>query len=235
MTFEQFHQNSLGTGAKEADAPPDASGSLGTTPMNLPVRSILALAATVGCASLLRLAACIVILATAILTMTSCADAIDAYCDANCMDPAGPTALVNVYRDDCVATLEGAEHEAERTSCDGVFQTYFRCQQQSGEDACGLGGACPDEVNALATCLAKNDPDNVCARGLEHFNACDPAHAQPTYVPGICAGHIECSYYCMLEATCDDITGTGDNDLTRCATACTFAQSLGVLSTFEGD
>jgi hypothetical protein len=185
---------------------------------------------------LLRLAAGIVSLA-AVLTLTSCApDAIETYCNANCMgDSTTPPALIAAYRDDCVAELEGAEHAAERVSCDDAFDAYFHCEQQAGSYDCGTGDACTDENTALATCLTKNDPDNVCARGLEHFNECDPAHAEP-YDPVICAGLFACDGYCILQATCDDITGTEvPNDLTRCQAACADAQTFGVLSSFEGD
>jgi hypothetical protein len=188
-------------------------------------------------APLLRLAAGVVFLAVA-LPVTSCTDAIDAYCTTSCADPTSPPAQVAADHDACVTTLEGEEHQAEAASCDAYFQVYFQCEQQAGPGECGFGAMCSSEQHTLSACLAENDPDNLCNRGYEHVGACLSEPAEQSQHP--CVGSVMCVSFCYVGATCEEISDYlrpqgmfTRSGLTRCIAACAFAQTDGTIGWIE--
>lgn len=119
--------------------------------------------------------------------------------------------------DDCVADVNGAIEKAQDLGCSSPYADWLRCVEEEAECREGQTFAwdgCDIEEDALAECSGFD----ACTTATEKLcNQCGTGCGEPA--PSPCAGRLECTSKCVIEASCSEIL-SGSGTFATCVAAC---------------
>lgn len=152
--------------------------------------------------------------------VAGCESQVNAYCISRC-DCQGCSQR---ERADCLDDVEDSERVSAHDGCAEEFATYVQCYVNEG--SCTNGGwiasTCSSEATAFRTCSARSARfvKTACAEERDKRVACD--------VPGggadPCLGADECTAYCALAATCEELADPPEGSAyVNCIIDCTNA------------
>lgn len=150
--------------------------------------------------------------------VSGCESQVNSYCVSRC-DCQGCSQR---ERADCLDDVEDAERLSTHDGCADAFAAYLQCYANEG--SCTNGGwiasSCSDEGSALRACSDRSATfvKTACAEEKDKREACGltGGGADP------CAGADECTAFCALAASCEDLANPPeDSTYVNCIVDCT--------------
>lgn len=150
--------------------------------------------------------------------VSGCESQVSSYCVSRC-DCQGCSQR---ERADCLDDVEDAERLSTHDGCAEAFAAYLQCYANEG--SCTNGGwiasTCSDESSALRACSDRSATfvKTACAEEKDKREACGltGGGADP------CAGADECTAFCALAASCEDLENPAeDSTYANCVVDCT--------------
>lgn len=152
--------------------------------------------------------------------LAGCRDRIESICRQSCeCQPCTDADL-----QDCMDRGAAAEQIAQKKNCDAKVDAYLACVDDhlSCQHGAGPGTtACSKEEDALSTCTGNGNPfATPCQQAAQKFAKCTGQPVPPSN-QSTCPADQECQSKCMLQTTCDALTGaTFDVKFQDCTNAC---------------
>lgn len=159
--------------------------------------------------------------------VAGCESQVNAYCVSRCTCQG----CSQLERGDCLDDVEDSERLAEHDGCATEFADYLSCYANEGSCMSGawVASTCTVKGTALRDCSARSATfvKSACEEEKDKRAACGltGGGADP------CTGADECTAFCALGASCDDLANPMDGSpYAACVVDCTSSSSSSVGS-----
>jgi hypothetical protein len=158
----------------------------------------------------------------AVVFVGGCENQVNSYCVSRC----NCQGCSQLEQADCLDDVGDSERLAAHDGCANEFAAYVQCYANEGSCANGgwIASTCSGAASALQTCSNRSATfvTTACREEEAKRKTCGltGGGADP------CAGAEECTAFCALAASCDELLNTPeDSTYIQCVIACTSSSS----------